>query len=102
MLDDLISGITSKATRRQKMAFDPETYYHASRNDFDEFGDETWPHVGTKAQANRRLKQTRWLSGTGSEHIMPLHIRKQNPLLMRDTGDWKQSSICCRRITSDA
>jgi len=95
-LQDIVNGIMSKATRRQEMGFGPETYYHGTRADFDEFNDDIWPHVGTQEQATRRLKQTRGMYGREHgmdapqpEQIMPVNIRAKNPLTVDDVGNWE-------------
>lgn len=67
------------------MGFDTDTtWYHKSKNDFEEF--KPFSHFGTVDQANMRATG-------GDAMVYPVHMRGDNFKRMRDTGDWSEKKL---------
>lgn len=96
-------GNLPDANQAFKDTFNKPTYYHGTFSNIEEFDPnmvDLGTHVGSKAQAESRIKDLIEKSvNEGSPEdflaesakIMPLKVKANNPLEMRDVGMWNDS-----------
>ena len=101
-LNDLDMSYDARMQRAADQEYGRDVY-HGTLNEFDEFDPsevDIGVHVGTYEQANNRLRDLYGESSGGSRfsglygdgaNVMPLKAKIQNPLVMEDVGDWKNS-----------
>jgi len=89
----------------------PMVVYHGTKNDFDTFskGDIGY-HAGGKNQANNRLAHSgdfEWSTFDKEHHesarnsnILPLYMRIENPLKMKDIAHWDDLQYCYEEINN--